>query len=567
MRDLFRVLLKHFFDRFFDNELVSRQGDMSAGLAKIAAILAVPGMYCFWLTPKYVVLSFQSAAAQEAASLSDKIFMLTLSMVVMGLLTVLEWDALFPDRRDFTILIPLPIRLELVFAAKIVSLCGFVLVFFVAVNAISTFVYPFVSMRAPVTPATIFGQMGVHAICVLAGTSFVFFFFVALQGLLMNFLSFRAFRRASTYVQLVSVFVLLLMVLMLMDSGSLLNSAKYRYLLYYFPPMWFLGLYESFMGKPEPLPGLSLIAVRAVWIVGAASFLAYALSYKRHVKRSLESEDIFDVVPSRLSTWACRQIDRFIVRHPLEQACFYFTGKTMFRSRKHWLYLSAYVGVGFGLVLQGVMGLLSRQGTPALDRPAAPLLSVPLVLSFFLLSGMRFVFTLPAELRANWVFQLSDADGRKECLSGVRKAMFVFGVTPLFLSLFPIYVFLWGWPAAVFHTFFDAVLSLLLIEVLLFRFHKIPFTCSYLPGKANITGLWFVYGLGFATYAYSMATLEAKALHDGWRMLLGYALGALALALVYMFRNRVLDDGFNFVFEDQPEPAVRTLNLSAPGSW
>jgi hypothetical protein len=567
MRDLFRVLLKHFFDRFFDNELVSRQGDMSAGLAKVAGVLAAPGLYCFWLMPKYVVLSFQSAAAQEAASLSDKLFMLTLSMVVMGLLTVLEWDALFPDRRDFTILIPLPIRLEMVFGAKIVSLCGFVILFFVAVNAISTFVYPFVAMRAPVTPATIFGHMGVHAICIFAGTSFVFFFFVALQGLLMNFLSFRAFRRASSYVQLFSVFVLLLMILILMDFSSLLHSAKYRDLLYYFPPMWFLGLYESFMGKPEPLPGLSIIAIRAVWIVVGASFLAYALSYKRHVKRSLESEEIFDVVPSRLSTWMCSLVDRYAVRHPLEQACFYFTGKTMFRSRKHWLYLSAYVGVGFGLVLQGVMGALSRQGTPALDRPAASLLSVPLVLSFFLLSGMRFVFTLPAELRANWVFQLSDADGRKECLAGVRKAMFAFGITPLLLSLLPVYVFLWGWAAAIFHSFYDAALSLLLIEVLLFRFHKIPFTCSYLPGKANITGLWFVYGIGFATYAYSMATLEARILQEGWRMALGYLLGVLAVMLVYLYRNRVLSEGFSLVFEEQPEPAVRTLNLSIPGSW
>ena len=33
-------------------------------------------------------------------------------MAAMGFMTVLEWDALFPDRRDFTILIPLPIRLE-----------------------------------------------------------------------------------------------------------------------------------------------------------------------------------------------------------------------------------------------------------------------------------------------------------------------------------------------------------------------------------------------------------------------------------------------------------------------
>src|ERR1700720_2938190 len=127
LRDLFKVLLRHFFDRFFDNELVSRQGDMSASLSKIVGVLAAPGLLCFWLMPKYTVLAFQPPQVAEAASLPDKLFFLTFSMVAMGFITVLEWDALFPDRRDFTILIPLPIRLEAVFAAKIVSLCGFVL--------------------------------------------------------------------------------------------------------------------------------------------------------------------------------------------------------------------------------------------------------------------------------------------------------------------------------------------------------------------------------------------------------------------------------------------------------
>jgi len=28
-----------------------------------------------------------------------------------------------------------------------------------------------------------------------------------------------------------------------------------------------------------------------------------------------------------------------------------------------------------------------------------------------------------------------------------------------------------------------------------------------------------------------------------------------------------LGEGFTLMFEDQPEPVVRTLNLSAPGSW
>jgi hypothetical protein len=557
MRDLFVVLLRHFFGRFFDNELVSGEGDTSASFSKIIGAIAAPGLVCFWLMPKYTVLAYAPPEVAEAASLPDKLLFLTFSIAIMGFVTVLEWDALFPDRRDFTILIPLPIRLESIFTAKIVSLCGFVVCFFAAANAISIFLYPFIAMRATSTFLGVMNRMFIHAEVTLAGTAFVFFFFVALQGLLINVLSFRAFKRVSTYIQLVAVFALLMMLLLSLDPGSVLHSGKHRDLLYYFPPMWFLGLYENLLHEPEPLVGSGAIAMRALWIAIGASAVAYLLSYKRHVKRSLESEDILDVVPAWLSTRLCAFADRFIIRNPLEQASFYFTSKTIVRSRKHWLYLAAYAGVGFALVLQGLIGSSS----------SLALNSVPLILSFFLLSGMRFVFTLPAELRANWVFQLSEADGRRECLSGVRKAMFSIGVLPIFASLLPVYIFLWGWAAAFFHTFFDVALSLLLIELLLLKFHKIPFTCSYLPGKANITALWFVYWLGFATYAYSMASLEAWILQSGIRMACFYVLGTLAVASAVYYRNRRLDEGFNLVFEDEMEPVVRTLDLSRPGAW
>jgi hypothetical protein len=557
MRDLFLVLLRHFFGRFFDNELVSGEGDTTASFDKIIGAVAAPGLVCFWLMPKYSVLAYEPPAVAEAASLPDKLLFLTFSMAIMGFVTVLEWDALFPDRRDFTILIPLPIRLGSIFSAKIVSLCAFVLAFFVAANAFSIFLYPFIAMRATSTFWGVMYRMFVHSEVALAGTAFVFFFFVALQGLLLNVLSFRAFKRLSTYIQLIAVFALLMMLLLSFDPHSLLHSGKHRDLLYYFPPMWFLGLYEDLLNEPQPLAGSAAVALRALWLVIGTSAVAYVLAYKRHVKRSLESEDILDVVPAWIGNRLCAFADRFVIRNPLEQASFYFTTKTIVRSRKHWLYLAAYAGVGFALVVQGLIGSSSKLS----------LLSVPLILSFFLLSGMRFVFTLPAELRANWVFQLSEADGRRECLSGVRKAMFLFGVLPIFASLLPVYIFLWGWADAVFHTFFDVTLAILLIELLLLKFHKIPFTCSYLPGKANITALWFVYWLGFATYAYSMASLEAWILQSALRMICFYILCTVAVAAAAYYRNRRLDEGFTLVFEDEMEPVVRTLNLSTPGTW
>src|SRR5260370_10026935 len=109
MCDLFAFLLRVFFGRFFPNELLSRQGEMTASIAKIIGVLAAPGLLCFWLMPKYIYYAFQPTAIAEGASLPDKLFFITFSMVAMGFVTVLDWAALFPDRRHFTSLISLPI--------------------------------------------------------------------------------------------------------------------------------------------------------------------------------------------------------------------------------------------------------------------------------------------------------------------------------------------------------------------------------------------------------------------------------------------------------------------------
>src|SRR5258708_38932922 len=243
MGHLFVVLLRHFFGRFFDNELVSGEGDTSASFSKIIGVVAAPGLVCVWLMPKYTVLAYEPAAVAEAASLSDKLLFLTFSMAIMGFVTVLEWDALFPDRRDFTILIPLPLRLESIFTAKIVSLLAFVVVFFAAANAISIFLYPFIAMRGTSTFLSLLNLMFVHAGFTLPPTSFVFFSFVSLQGLLLNVLSFRAFKRVSTYIHLTAVFALLMMLLLYFVPSSILHSAKHRSLLFIFLPILFL---ESF---------------------------------------------------------------------------------------------------------------------------------------------------------------------------------------------------------------------------------------------------------------------------------------------------------------------------------
>jgi hypothetical protein len=79
-----------------------------------------------------------------------------------------------------------------------------------------------------------------------------------------------------------------------------------------------------------------------------------------------------------------------------------------------------------------------------LRYPDEALLSIPLILSFFVLSGMRMVFAIPSELPANWTFQITEDSDHKDCLSGVRKAMMLLAIVPIFSLLFPVYAVLWG---------------------------------------------------------------------------------------------------------------------------
>jgi hypothetical protein len=43
---------------------------------------------------------------------------------------------------------------------------------------------------------------------------------------------------------------------------------------------------------------------------------------------------------------------------------------------------------------------------------------------------------------------------------------------------------LWSWRPAAMHLFLLALLAIILADVALWGFRKIPFTCSYLPGKS-----------------------------------------------------------------------------------
>jgi hypothetical protein len=556
----FQLLTRHFLDRFVHSDLVTPGGEITMTAGNILAFLAVPGLavamilmdkygYLRWHLGKYPTAMYMPAA------LADKFFFITLGAVVVGFVTVLRWDALFPDLTDYMILTPLPLPALGVFCAKAASLAIIVVVLELDLNFLPSLFYPILAMWSVPTSREFAHTILSHAAAVFGASTFIFLLLLAVQGTLLSVLGYRWFRRISPYVQFIVLLWLGFQSLLISDLRQIKLGSPVTW---FFPTLWFLGLYEKLMGRPEPvfLP-LAHRAVMGLWIAALVAMGTYVIGYSRHVRRSLEAKEDTDAPPAWLYRVWLAAVNRVLLRDPRERATFHFLAQTVMRNATHRLFLSAYVGIGGAIVLEGMAALFMRSGPRAAAGIVVALYSLPLVMSFFLLSGLRVIFPMPAELRANWIFQLTEDDRRAALLGGVRKVVLALAIGPLFAALFPLYAYLWGWPAAALHMLYGVMLSWLLLEAMLYNFAKVPFTCSYHPGKLNLPTLGLAYFLAFLVYAYAMASFEQWLLDPPVRMMIFLILAAAALVTLHIYRAETGP----LLFEDEPEPEVRTLGI------
>ena len=310
-----RELTRLFFGRFLENDLIALDGDIKPALVNILALLAAPGIV-IPLMSQYRYSSFigEPLFARDIAALGDKGFYLSFSMAVLGIVTVLESDALFPDMRDYLILRPFPIRLDTMFTAKLAALAAFWMTFTIAINSLCTLLFPLiVAQRA--TFLEVLWMMRAHAIAVVASSAFVFLALISVQGVVNNVFGVRMSRRVSPYIQ--GSLIIGLLFSFFVSSEVMRSIAPGRpstAVLRVFPPAWFLGLYQYELGWRDPVfTELAALAKRALAVAGASAVISYALSYTRHVRKSLEAMD----APAVSNGWVARLLlafaDRFVV--------------------------------------------------------------------------------------------------------------------------------------------------------------------------------------------------------------------------------------------------------------
>jgi hypothetical protein len=544
----FVLLIRHFFDRFFDTESLSPQGDPHANMNQTLGILAVPSAF--------FVLVCRPLGLWGWSLVGVRFIFLSISMIVMGFIMVFEWDALFPDRRDYQILTPLPLRLSTLFLAKSVALCLFLGIFLVDVNFFGVLFWPGIDQGH-----NIFNLLAAHVAAMLAGGLFAALSIAALQGVLITVLPGKAYRRVSATLQtlLMTALVMLLFLTPLMGSAIERLAKSGSPWIYCFPGYWFIGLYERMRPATHNAVLLRLggLAMRGLWCAGGLFVVTYLPFYRRHARKMLETPEPSPSGPGRLGAWIRTAVERTLLRNPIQSAVFHFVGQTIRRSVKHRLFLATYGGFGAALA---VMTLQSGQ---------SGLLRLPLTLSFVLVSGLRAAFNFPSELQANWAFQIAETSDLQGYLAATRKWIVLCAILPLFVLLAPMEFACFRWTAALFHLAFGAALSVLLMEILFFDFRKVPFTCSHLPGKVNLVGLSVLYILGFTMYSSTMADLESWLGGLPAAAALFFAVAASACVLLNRWQRRSSERWYQefgraatLDYDDPGDPVVRTLGLT-----
>lgn len=548
-------LLRHFLRRFFDSDIVTAPGQTQTTLVWAFAIIG-PWflMLSGSLARKYVSFSrMGSPEPYRLAVKADELWLVTLMMASIGLLTAIKWQTLFPSLRDYRALGSLPVRPRQIFLAKLAALLLITTAAVITLNALPTLMFPAASGGRWAIQPSIGGRIAAHAAATVGGCWFFVFAILAVQGVLLNLLPPRAFGRVNGTAQGLAVAAMLVLIILSFCVGppqmrALLASPAAEWL----PPMWFLGLYQTSMGDPDPLMRtLSSRAVLGLEIAVVVALLSYLVSYGRHRAWMIEGA----AGPSHDRRWTSALLDR-IIESPRQQAVIVFLWKTLMRSAQHRMILMGYAGIAVAIITAGLLGIGAMWNSPR--ALTACFVWVHGITLLFLLLGLRHLFSIPTELRANWLFQMTEAEGRDEWLDAVDRFVLWAGAALVLLLPLPFEARVIGWRSLGAIALFVAI-GLLLYEWLFQEWRKLPFTCSHLPGK---TPLWILtlYGIGLVTMVPVLNAIVSAALFSGAGFTFVLVMTAVAWRRVHTTRREMWGE-LRLKYDEVPDPAVHGLGL------
>lgn len=548
----FGLLVRLFRNRLFEDDSAGPGSGFQTNIHQILGFLLAAGWFiAYFLTPQLLRLSTGPASPlTDSTIFALRMLFTSFSFAIVGFAALFEWDTLFPDRRDFLILGTLPVSPWQMFAARLVAVAWLLVLLMGAFNIFPTAMMVVLSLLVPSLHGLGWKLVIAQLAATTAASVFALLAVAALQGILINVLSPRVFRRLSPAIQMVGMSAMVLCALFYPLYSMLVPTWARAHDIWPWlvPPIWFSGTYELIIPSGTPhfarygtygvlmLLGAFLIAV-VTWISG----------YARHYRRTLESEDAYPKSGSRL-TW-----HSIFSGSEEELAISAFTFRTIATSNKHRLFMATYFSVGIAIAILFATSVRSGKLTLSVDG----LRALPFTICFFVISGFRAVSQFPAELQANWLFRLAEADWLEAARRSVRRQALTCGLVPAILVTLPVELFVFRWREVVLHGAFQLLIGALLIEGMFWAFDKVPFTCSYFAGRTNLSLLAGVYLYGFTTYSFNLASLEQRMESSG--VLVGVVFTAIVLALVYASHRKPSAKQLRF---DAEEPVIQTIDLT-----
>jgi hypothetical protein len=490
------------------------------------------------------------------ATIPDEYFFIVLSMVVTGAAAVWRWDALFLDRRDYANIVPLPVSLRKIFFGNLSAILSLAVSLTLDVNAASFFLFPIAVVGSQGSLAVFLRFAVGHAVTVVLASAFSFFAVFALVGLLMALLPYSLFRRISLYLRfIIALFFLALLATSFGVTSFLAQVARMSKLaVNLLPPVWFLGIGQTLWGNGANafFAAMARTALFALVFALVVAILSYALSFRRSFIRIPETAEAGPLPRSQFHVLPVSLFDRLILRDPQLRACFHFISRTLLRSETHLQIAAAFVAMGIVVAAQALASSF-HPGVAAsysLRAPSEDLLSIPFILSFCIIVGIRFAFEIPADLRANWVFALWIDPNSLQTRPIARRVLLTFSVVPLIPICFVSSLLLWSLSVAILHTAVFVACTIAFVELVLLRFRKIPFTCTYPPFQSHSALILVAYLFGFLIFTTYLPELELWSLGDPWRVSLFIPIIAIILGSIHYYRKQMLDMDKHLIFEE-----------------
>ena len=559
----FRVLYRQFLFRLMDVEMLSASagGDASGLLGQFGALL-IFGSVILSLGAITVGQHVRETGMAAPVWQTER-FLLSLNMLVVGVFALLSWDSTFPDRRDVLVLTPLPIRGRNLFTAKVAAAASALGLVVAAWNSLGGFAWPMVLAPAETGMVGTLRFVAAFWATLVAASTFLYCAVVGVQGCAAQ-LPRRWYLRASSVLQ-IAVFVLFLGVFCFQPSVNTareLAAPENQLAMAWLPSYWFMGLLNQLSGVfPEGHAAMAILAYRAVAGLAIAILVAgtaFLLSYLRTLRKIVEEPDIFP--SARGSMW----LPRFgsLPQTALAQ----FVIRSLLRSRQHRAILALYLGGGLAIVavyLEGTRETLHLSWVETFQRVSFPMLVSSVVMLCASWLGTRTVFSLPLDMRANWLFRVLPVSGSAATLTAVRRALLALSVLPVVAASAALLLWSWPWTAVAEHLLVLGLVGSVLADVSLRGFRKIPFTCSYLPGKSKAHLVFWFGIIPVVILIHKGAIEEQRAMASPLSFLaMALALGAAAFAARGVTDRRAKESGPEIQFEESASDELIGLGLN-----